>query len=80
MHLENFKEVNSDQYTEEVAFTESFGLRNLNIPKNYIGLNNKQLNTSVVDRFTGRKMKMFGANLSSLEVRSITATYRLYHF
>lgn len=39
--MENFKEVNSDQYIEEVAYIAGFGLRNLNIPKNDAGLNHK---------------------------------------
>lgn len=39
--LENFKEVNSDQYNEKGAYTAGFGLRNLIIPGSDTGLNHK---------------------------------------
>lgn len=39
VRLENFKEINSDQYNEEGGYTAGFGFRNLIIPRNDEGLN-----------------------------------------
>lgn len=63
-NLRNFKEVNSNQYIEKGAYTAGFEFRNHIILGSDTGLNNKQLNTFMVDRLVDRLidrgMKMSG--------------------